>query len=444
MRIVQTLALALFLLLAGCGGGGGAGPAGTAATGLPASCSLADQKTWLNAYMRDEYLWFDQVGAGNPSASTIDAYFRSLLVPALDRFSFTQTAAEFAQFYEDGTRTGYGYGLQFSNGNTVLRVRSVEPGSPVDLAGLKRGDTIVTIDGNTPQQIAAGALPRVTTAGVPRIFVTVDASGTQRTLTVVSATFALVPVQADQVLSIATATGTQKVGYLSYGEFVASGNPGLARAFSKFTDQGATDLVLDLRYNGGGDVGVSQMLASMIGGSRVTGQTYTQLRFNARHPEKNETIPFISNAAELPAAPLQGLQRVFVITSAGTASASELVINSLKPFMQVVLIGGTTFGKPYGFEPVEACGTVFNAVNFEAVNALGVGGYSAGLAPTCAVPDDLDHALGDPAERQLAAALHYVAQGTCPPSAGLPLAAPKAQPLPLPGIDESGPGRMRR
>src|SRR5688500_14670176 len=137
MRIAHALLLAFILLIAGCGGGGGGGsPAvNTGAAGSPASCSLADQKSWLQGYMRDHYLWYDQVGTGNASAATIDAYCRSRLVPALDRFSFTETSAEFAKFSDEGRRTGYGYGLQLSNGTAVLRARTVEPGSPADLAG---------------------------------------------------------------------------------------------------------------------------------------------------------------------------------------------------------------------------------------------------------------------------------------------------------------------
>ncbi len=108
-----------------------------------------------------------------------------------------------------------------------------------------------------------------------------------------------------------------------------------------------------------------------------------------------------------------GLKRVFVIGSGATASASELVINGLRPFVDVVLIGETTYGKPYGFVPRSACGTTYEAVNFESLNALGVGGYTAGFQPDCLVADDLDHALGDSSERRTATALNYVATGRC-------------------------------
>jgi carboxyl-terminal processing protease len=114
------------------------------------------------------------------------------------------------------------------------------------------------------------------------------------------------------------------------------------------------------------------------------------------------------------------LNRVFVITSGNTASASELVINALKPFFkEVVTIGSTTYGKPYAFQPRDACGTTYSAVNIEIANANGFADYSAGFAPTCAMSDDLTRQLGDPAELRTAAALSYIATGACPPVAAI-------------------------
>ncbi|MEO7391040.1 MAG: S41 family peptidase [Ramlibacter sp.] len=451
-RFYQVVAL-LAALLAGCGGGGGgtatpttaAPPVETSqAPAAPASCSLADQKTWLSASMRDRYFWYDRMGTANAAAPNIDSYFASLLYSPVDRYSYTQPAATFTQFYAEGTRLGYGYSLVFTDSlSTTMRVRAVEPASPVALAGIRRGDFVLSIDGRTPSQLAAEGLAAVSTEGVPRTFVLRDRAGAQRTITVSSAVFALAPVLAQSVLDVATPSGSRKVAYMAYQEFISAGNTAMGEAFSRFASQGATELVLDLRYNGGGEVGIARNLSSMIGGSRLAGQTFTQLRFNGKHPEDNLTIPFTADGRVLPGPPLQGLRRVFVIASSGTASASELVINSLKPFMEVVLVGGTTYGKPYGFEPVQACGTVFNAVNFESVNALGVGGYNNGISPTCVVPDDLDHALGDPAEGRIAAALYFAGNGVCPATASA-LAQDAGAGKLIPAITEGGPPGMWR
>jgi hypothetical protein len=121
---------------------------------------------------------------------------------------------------------------------------------------------------------------------------------------------------------------------------------------------------------------------------------------------------------------------VFVLTSSGTCSASESVINGLSPFVEVVRIGGTTCGKPYGFSGKDNCGTSYFPIEFQGTNAAGFGDYADGFAPSCTVSDDLAHELGDPNEAMLAAALAYQATGSCP--AGRQLAPdPWAQPAQL-------------
>ncbi|MEO5672049.1 MAG: S41 family peptidase [Ramlibacter sp.] len=447
MKLYGIAALVLTALLTGCGGGDGGSTASTptpvpSQTPQTGSCSLADQKTWLAGYMRDQYFWYDRMGTPNAAATSIDAYFTSMLYSPLDRYSYTQPKAAFDAFYLAGTRTGYGYSLAFTDGLALgIRVRAVEPGSPIAQAGMRRGDHVLSIDGLTPAQIANGGLPAVSTVGVPRTFVLRNIAGEQRTVTVTSATFSLAPVKAEAVLDLPTPSGPRKVAYMAYDEFIFAGNAAMGSAFTNFAAQGVTELVLDLRYNGGGEVGIARNLASMIGGSRVAGQTFAQLLFNAKHPENNQTVRFADDSIGLPGPSLQGLQRVFIIASASTASASELLINSLKPFVPVVLIGGTTYGKPYGFTPVESCGTVFTAVTFETVNAQGIGGYSNGIAPTCTVADDLNHALGDPAENRIAAALYYAANGTCPPVASV-LAQREGESRPAQVLTEGQPPGM--
>ncbi len=417
---LPAFTLALSTLLAACGGGGGSAPASstttTAAYGAqPASCSIPDQRTWLKAYMADQYFWNANLGAGNDSAASMDAYFQSLLYRPADRFSYTQSTAQFTQFFTEGTRTGYGYSLAFADATqTALQVRVIEPQSPVAAAGLVRGDTIVSIDGYSSAQITAGALTTVDTAGVSRSFTVRNTGGTTRSFTVTSANYTLTPVLNASVL---TAPNGAKVGYLAYQEFITSSASALGNAFNTFRAAGVTELIVDLRYNGGGSVTTARNLASMMGGSSLNGQIFAGLRFNSQNSISNFNYAFTSNTATLPAAPLEGLNRVFVIASASTASASELVINSLKPFRNVITIGAATYGKPYGFQPRDACGITYSAVNFDSVNASGVGGYTSGLPATCAMSDDLSKQLGDPAERRIAAALSYIQNGACPPVA---------------------------
>jgi carboxyl-terminal processing protease len=403
-------------LLAGCGGGGGDSGGSVLASGYPrepVSCDTAGQRAWLRDYMNDQYFWYDKQGAPNEAATSTAQYLDSLLYKPIDRYSFVESTALANQLFIEGKRTGYGYALGFADtAQTILKVRLVEPLSPVGVAGLQRGDTIVSIDGKTPAEITAGALAVVGTEGVDRSFVVTNTAGVQRSFTVKSSNYTLSPVITSRVL---TAANGAKTGYLMYQEFISTGATAMGAAFDSFRVAGVTELVLDLRYNGGGSTLQARNLASMIGGTSVDGKVFANYRYSDKKSASNFSQNFTTTG--LPGAALDTLSRVFVITSNSTASASELVINALRPFKNVVTIGATTFGKPFAFQPRSACDVSYNAVNIEIANANNFADYSAGFAPTCPMSDDLTKQLGDPAELRTAAALSYITTGACPPVA---------------------------
>ena len=348
-------------------------------------------------------------------------FFASLLAPGLDRFSGAQSTADFLLLNQAGKRFGYGYQLAWSDAaQTSLRFRVVEPLSPLGQAGVSRGEAVIRIDGFSAGQIAAGALSAVSTAGVPREFVVANGLGVQRTLVVQSSEYALSPVLHSSVL---TASNGAKVGYLVYQEFNATGAAALGAAINGFRAAGISELILDLRYNGGGSTTQARNVASLVGGTALNGRVFANYRFNDKNASSNVVQTFTSSLGALPAAPLAGLRQVVVITSAGTASASEMVINGLRPYMPVVLIGSATYGKPYGSQPRDSCGTTYSAINIEISNALGAADFANGFAPTCAIGDDLSRPWGDPAEKRTAAALTYIATDLCPAVATVPGAA---------------------
>lgn len=404
-------------LLAGCGGGGDG--ASTPAPTTAAQCTIAAQRQDVGSFMQANYYWYKNMPAPDASAPTMDAYFQSMLYRPIDRFSYTEPTADYNQLFTAGRRIGYGYSMVWTDSShTTLRVQYVEPQSPVARAGLQRGDTIVSIDGFTPAQIANGALPVVTTVGVPRTFLLASPGGGQmREIDVSSEDFPLQPVQDTAILDATGPGGPEKVGYLSYTQFVTYSLPDLQNAFLQFANAGVTDVILDLRYNGGGSVATSRDLASLVGGGLTQSRLFDYLRFNDQQSAETSSVLFNPPTVLADTALANGLKRLFVIGAGGTASASELIINGLRPFMPVVLIGATTYGKPYGFIPHDYCGTTYQAVQFESLNALGVGGFTSGFTPDCAVADDLDHQLGDPQEARIATALTYIATGTCGPAA---------------------------
>jgi hypothetical protein len=404
-------------LLAACGGGGGEVSDGGGSA--PASCSVADQNAWLRGYMADWYFWYALSPSPDPlSYSSVDSYFNALLYPGgtapfpADRWSYTQPSAEHELFFGEGRELGYGLfvaGLEVAgHPDQPLRVRYVEPLSPAASGGVLRGDEIVSVNGQAASTLIASGDYSVLTpqaSGDQLQLVLRDAAGATRNVTLGAAIFTLTPVTNAEVVD--TGSG-RRTGYLVLKDFIDQAVPALENAFSSFQAAGIDDLVIDLRYNGGGLVTTADTLASYVGGGRTSGQVFASLLYNDRHADQNTSFQFASLASAL------GVSRVYVLTGQRTCSASELVVNGLRPFIQVVTIGDTTCGKPVGFQPISRCGTTFSAVNFESVNARNEGRYFDGFAPTCAVADDLDHALGSPSEALLAAARTHASTGACP------------------------------
>jgi hypothetical protein len=222
-----------------------------------------------------------------------------------------------------------------------------------------------------------------------------------------------------------------------FNSHVATAEAALIAAVRQMQTSGVTDLVIDLRYNGGGFLDIASELAFMIAGPTATGgKTFEKSQFNDKYPNTDPVsgealaVPFFSTARGLSAPngqalPHLDLTRVFLLTGPQTCSASESIINSLRGVdVQVIQVGGTTCGKPYGFYPFDNCGTTYFSIQFQGVNAKGFGDYADGFVPGgtggvgvpgCLASDDFAHQLGDPAETRLAAALYYRANQTCPP-----------------------------
>ena len=175
----------------------------------------------------------------------------------------------------------------------------------------------------------------------------------------------------------------RRVGYIFFSNFVQPSIAALNEAFAALKTAGANELVLDLRYNGGGLVDVAVHLASLIGGARTNGQVMLNYVHNDKiGPIYNKTTRFANPENAL------NLERLFVITTRSSASASELVINSLRPFMPVIFIGDTSYGKPVGQYGLRFCDKILYPVAFSIKNANLEGDYFDGIALDCQAADD--------------------------------------------------------
>ena len=396
-----------------------------------------NEKNWLRSYSDQTYLWYREIPSANPAnyATTSD-WFSVLKTPALaisgaakDRFHFTQSTEE-----RDAANSGvsFGYGISWSRISST-RPRSwlvavVTPGSPADIAGVKRGDSLTSIDGEDFRTTAnfgvlnAGLFPSNIGESHSFVFTPIN-STTTKSATLPAASVAIKPVPASGVIT----TPTGRVGYIAFTTFnTFTSERAIADAVASLVAAGGiTDLVLDLRYNGGGYVFISAETAFMIAGNaRTSSKTFELLKSNDKKPfGADDPDLFYNIGSGAPGGvsaterlPSLNLGRVYVLTQAGTCSASESLINGLRGIdVEVILIGGQTCGKPYAFASTDNCGVTYSTIQFTGVNNKGQGDYIDGFAPTCKANDDLSAALGNPAEGQLAAALKYRATGVCAP-----------------------------
>jgi C-terminal processing protease CtpA/Prc len=425
-----------------------------------------DEKNWLRSWTNDLYLWFSEVPDQDPAGFASDsAYFDVLKTSATtasgkpkDRFHFTYPTATWESLSQSGVeQAGYGARFVIISGTPPRNVvvAYTEPGSPAAVApaSLARGAQILTVDGvdlvNANDQTSvntlnAGLSPQ--TVGETHTLSILDAGMTApRTVTLVSGAITEMPVQ--NVKTLSTAAG-DLVGYMLFNDHIATAEGELVAAFSQLKSAGVRDLILDIRYNGGGFLDIASEVAYMIAGPTPTaGQTFELDQFNSKNPTVNPvtqsaitplgfhttTQGFSTLPPAGQALPTLNLPRVFVLTTGSTCSASESIINSLQGVnVQVIQIGTTTCGKPYGFYPQDNCGTTYFSIEFRGINAQGFGNYADGFSPTnsinaantallpgCQVADDFTHALGDPTEARLAAALGYRATAACPAPSGM-------------------------
>jgi C-terminal processing protease CtpA/Prc len=446
-KLGHTLA-AVCVVLCGCSGGGGSigGRAGALA------CSVEAQKQSVASLMQAWYLYNDEPEQQQKYAAldvgqyaTPDALLTALLYrpERFDRnFSFLTTTAADQQFFGEGQFVGFGFGSKFADSplDADLRLTQVFAASPAAAAGLARGQRILAIDGRTIAAI--GQAEGLTAAlgpndvGVARTFSVRRLDGTEFDAAIAKALVTIDPVPFRTTFSV----GATTVGYLDFRTFVSTADAELEDAFEAFEAADVSRLIVDLRYNGGGLVVTAQRLANLIGGFIAAGQVQSRTHFNSARSALDSVTSYEQRANSLTL-----LHQVVFITTASSASASEIVINALEPHTDVRLVGATTFGKPVGQSALDFCGgsRLLRAVTFETVNSLGAGDYYDGLSVDCPAEDELGRAVGDPLEASLATALTVVETDSCPAPAVTPKVAAAPTSLVDPPIAPDAPPAQR-
>lgn len=365
------------------------------------ACSVEDLNAWIDHDMHDYYIYHDQVPVVNLGDYDDPAALLADLVVPPDRFSFFTEAAPFEQSSGEGIRTGYGFRLAYEADGT-LRFRTVDPGSPTDDAGIRRGDLLLALDGTPQGELSDDEFSAIIDSGEASFDVQTP-GGRRRFVTLRSTEYRFLSAEPAGYFTVEDG---RRIGHLTITAFAATTGAEIDNHIAFMRDNGVQDLIVDLRYNGGGLSIAAQRLASQIAGAAVAGETYERGEFNDDYVEFDYTREF--EAVE----PTLALSRVVVLTTERTASASEALINGLAPFIDVTTIGTRTVGKPFAGIPVTYCGKLLIAESVLTSNDPGVSVVD-GIAPDCEVEDRWLYPEGDSRDALMGAGLAWLVDGSC-------------------------------
>ncbi|SDE97167.1 S41 family peptidase [Chitinophaga filiformis] len=417
----------------------------------------------LYLYAKQIYLWYDAIPAIDvfkprqyaTGGNVLSNYQRELYaitqfktnpttgeayeysgIPGHPKYSFIteESLSGGRQGAIDLSDKGEDLGLGLSASGNEVRIRIVYPASPAANAGLTRGMKVNAINGTTVNS-SSGAFIENALNGSNVTMTVEKTAGVPQQVSLTKAKYT-----SSAVLKTATLNaGTQKVGYIAYGRFslFSVTKAAIDQAFAKFVTDGVTSLIVDLRYNGGGYTESAEYLVNQIAPNSLDGKvmyveyfndllqkgqapilkeqlyrnaagetvmwnghlaTYADLDYSV----SGNTFKFTSDGS------LNSVKQVVFIVSGNTASASELVINSLKPYMPVKLVGATTYGKPVGFFGIKIDKYTVYMSNFYMQNANGNGDYFHGMDVDIPAEDDVRHDFGDPEETGVMSALNYI------------------------------------
>lgn len=382
------------------------------------SCEVAHQNRVVHEVLLDNYLWYQDIDS-TLDYSSLDSPQQTLeflIDRDRDRFSGIDNAAEFDSLFQEGQYLGYGFSFTIKANDRVW-VQFVYQDSPAGRNAIQRGDEILSINGQTVKQVI-DSLSWNTVFGPARQNYPLTMQLRNQQGSIFNVNLFKTTVNINTVLSQSILhNGSENVGYLAYKGFLTTSNAEFPEVFAAFKLAGVRKVILDMRYNGGGSVSVANRLASYLYANETTPDLFTKLIYNDKHQSNNAFFFLEPSLNQL------DLDQLIVITSAATCSASEMIINGLKPYVDVKTVGSTTCGKPVGMNGFRFCDNIFLPVTFESQNKNDEGDYFDGISADCTAVDDVNFALGDAQESMLSEALFVSANNRC--QSALRVAEPK-------------------
>lgn len=356
--------------------------------------------------MVDMYLWYQHI----PDVDPQDYDNVQTLLEAIryeeDRWSYIASYQAFIQYYQEGAYVGYGFGYKWDETDS-LRLTFVFDESPLQDVGITRSWTITRINGDevAPTQNVSEKLG----ADEPGVENQFEFKGPQGQI--VDTTFAKKELTMNTVLEDTVIDhNSSRVGYFVLKSFIDKTPDELATVFDRFASENIDELVVDLRYNGGGTLEGSRFLGEFIVNDQYEEEPYVTISHNDQQTQRDTTHVFGKDSLDISL----GLDRVYFITTQATASASEALINGLEPYMDVYLIGGDTYGKPVGMNAYSTNDKryVYVPVTFSLENANGVADYYDGLHVDVSARDGVTELFGSQQEASLYQALYHIANGS--------------------------------
>jgi len=356
--------------------------------------------------MIDMYLWYKEI----PEVSPNDYRDVQSLLEAIryeeDRWSYISSYEAFIQYYREGAYVGYGFGYKWDESDS-LRLTFVFDDSPLREVGITRSWAITKINGD---ELSVGQnITDKLGSDEPGVENRFEFKGPQGQ--VVDTTFAKKELTMNTVLmdTVINQNNT-RVGYFVLKSFIEKTPDELTTVFEKFANENIDELVVDLRYNGGGTLEGSRFLSEFIVNDQYEGEPYVKISHNDKQTTRDTTHVFGKDSLDISL----GLDRVYFIATQATASASEAVINGLKPYMDTYVIGGDTYGKPVGMNAYSTNDQryVYVPVTFSLENANGVADYYDGLQADVNARDGVSEPFGSLQEASLHQALYHIANGS--------------------------------
>lgn len=352
--------------------------------------------------MKEWYFWTDEIPDINPSSfQNINEVLEAVRFRALDRWSFIEDWNVLMAFFENTEFIGYGFGSR-RDAEGRLRISFVYNTVPLFEQGVRRGWIIDAVNGiPITQSTNINALLGPNQAGVNNRFRFIDHEGN----------FVEIE-QTKEVLQVNTVLhhevihdGNTRIGYLVLQTFTGSTPAEIREIFSYFREESIDELILDMRYNGGGLTSAATLLSSLIGGENIAGQPFARYAHNRFKQDRNSVVNFSNEANGL------GLERLVVIASGATASASEMVINGLRPYMDVVIVGDNTYGKPMGSNILRFFNWGVAPITFNVTNANNEGNFFDGIEADIPANDGLAYDFGDMRETAFQQAFSFITMG---------------------------------